>query len=88
MENTAIATDYKSLSIEGLARLVRKDWVKVNYGAKPYLDAMMSMTNINDAYGFDSGSSIVCYFLSNATTWRGEVAKAVKLELNRRLKAK
>lgn len=64
-----------------IAREVRKDWKKVNYGAVPYLDAMSSMESANDNYGADSGKSVVLYFLSNATTWRGEVAKRVKLEL-------
>jgi len=34
----------------------------------------------------DSGDSIVRYFLSNASTWRGETARRVKKELNAMLK--
>ena len=37
--------------------------------------------SINDNYGVDSGKSIVLYFLSNASTWRGETAKRIKKEL-------
>ena len=33
---------------------------------------------------YDSGRSIVRYFLGNAGTWRGDVAKAIKAELKRR----
>lgn len=73
-------------SISALACLVSRDWKKVNYAAKPYLDAMYSLNTISDAYGYDSGQSIVRYFLSNAGSWRGDVAKAVKSELNNRLK--
>ena len=74
------------LSLSSIAQLVRKDWKNVNYGAKPWLDAMACLENIQDNYGFDSGTSVVAYFLSNASTWRGPVAKLVKAELNKRLK--
>ena len=33
-----------------IARDIRKDWTKVNYAAKPYLDAMSSLSSINDAF--------------------------------------
>jgi len=65
-----------------IAREINKDWgAKLNYAAKPYLNAMYSLDKVTDSYGSDSGHSIVCYFLSNAGTWRGEVAKRVKAEL-------
>lgn len=72
-----------------IAREIRNDWgSKVNYAAKPYLDAMSTLDSINDNYYYDSGTSIVAYFLGNAQTWRGEVAKRVKKELNEMLKQK
>ena len=65
-----------------IAADIRKDWgAKVNFAAKPYLDAMASLNSIEDNYGWDSGKSIVLYFLSNASSWRGETAKAIKKEL-------
>lgn len=51
------------------------------YGAIPYLDAMYSLNSINDSYGMDSGRSVVAYFLSNVSQWKGEVAKKLKAEL-------
>ena len=60
---------------------IKKDWVKPNYAAKPYLEAMESLTSVNDKYGWDSGKSIVIYFLCNANTWKGETAKRIKAEL-------
>lgn len=65
-----------------IAQDIRNDWKKVNYGAVPYLDAMATLNSINDAYFQDSARSVVMHFLSNATTWRGEVARAIKKELN------
>ena len=65
-----------------IAMEIRKDWgAKIYFGARPYLDAMESLNSINDNYGMDSGKMIVIYFLSNAGTWRGDVARRVKAEL-------
>ena len=65
-----------------IAAEIRKDWgKKVYFGAKPYLDAMATLNSINDNYGWDSGKTIVLYFLGNASTWRGETAKRIKAEL-------
>ena len=69
-----------------IAREIKKDWKNVYFGAKPYLDAMFSLDSIKDDYMLDTGSSVVAYFLSNATTWRGPVARAIKKELNDMLK--
>jgi len=64
-----------------IAREIKRDWQKVNYAAKPYLDAMGSLNSVRDTYICDSGQSIVLYFLCNAGTWRGDTAKRVKKEL-------
>ena len=70
-----------------IAREIRKDWgAKVNFAAKPYLDAMATLDSVDDNYGWDSGKSIVLYFLSNASTWRGETAKRIKAELKAMVK--
>ncbi len=65
-----------------IASEIKKDWTKVYFGAVPYLDAMSTLNSINDNYILDSGKSVVLYFLSNAATWRGEVARRIKKELN------
>jgi len=64
-----------------IARDITKAWPKVNYAAKPYLDAMRDLSSINDRYGYDDARSIVLYFLSNAASFRGDSAKTLKLEL-------
>lgn len=68
-------------SINAIASEIRKDWKKVYFGARPYLDAMFSLNTITDNFYADSGKSIVNYFLANANTWRGEVARRVEKEL-------
>lgn len=89
LEATIISADeLKGMSLNQLASVIKKDWSKqgkgVNFAAKPYLDAMFSLNTVNDNYGLDSGKSIVLYFLSNASTYRGDQAKLVKAELKRR----
>lgn len=64
-----------------IAREIKRDWTYPNYGAVPYLDAMMELNQITDSFFRDSAGDIVRYFLSNASTWRGEVARKTKLEL-------
>jgi hypothetical protein len=78
--------DYSKLSISEIAAIIAGNWRPVNYAAKPYLEAMFSLETVTDKYGVDSGRSIVAYFLSNAGTWKGETAKAIKKELNKRVK--
>jgi hypothetical protein len=68
-------------SISAIARDIRADWKKVNYAAAPYLQAMLSIDEHCPNYGNDSGESIVRYFLCNASSYRGEKAKALKAEL-------
>lgn len=81
-------------SLNTIASEIYQNWNIRNSGtvlspyARPYLEAMSSLDNINDNYGLDSGKSIVAYFLGNATTWRGETARRIKAELNAMLKTK
>jgi hypothetical protein len=64
-----------------IAQEIKKDWKKVNYAAKPYLEAMGQLDKITDMFMFDSAKSVVLYFLSNASSWRGDKAKKIKAEL-------
>ena len=75
-------TNIESRSLSVIAAEIRKDWKKPYFGAVPYLNAMMCLDSINDNYGFDTGKSIVLYFLANAGTWKGETARRIKKELN------
>ena len=67
--------------ISAIANQIQSDWKNVNYAAKPYLAAMHELENMHDNYYQDDAQSVVRYFLANAGTWRGDVAKAVKAEL-------
>lgn len=68
-------------SIASIAWEIRADWKNVNFGARPYLAEMCYLNTLEDSCGHDSAKSIVLYFLANASTYRGEKAKALKAEL-------
>lgn len=80
----------KEMNLSDIASEIRRDLKaqgkKVPPAAAPYLDALGSMDKISDAYFADSGSSVVAYLLGNLSSYKGETARAIKTELNRRLK--
>jgi CHASE2 domain-containing sensor protein len=74
------------MNIKQVAKEILDDWKNPYFGAVPYLEAMLTMNDINENYYDDSGKSIVMYFLGNAQTWRGAKAKETKLLLNKLIK--
>jgi len=64
-----------------IAKEIRRDWTKLSPCAKPYLDAMDSISDIQENYIADTARDVVLRFLCNATGWRGETARRVKKEL-------
>lgn len=61
---------------------------RISIPADAYLRPMLSLDKITDNYIEDSGYSVVAYFLSNATVWKGEDARRIKKELNDMLKSR
>jgi len=68
-------------NLSTIAQEIEKTWKNVNFGARPYLDAMHSLRGIDEQYGYDDAKSIVIYFQANATGWRGDDARRIKAEL-------
>lgn len=68
-----------------IAKEIKADWKNPYFGAVPYLQAMMEIdsTDPKATYYLDDAKTIVLYFLANAQTWRGEVARRVKVELKK-----
>ena len=60
---------------------VLMDWKNVSYAAVPYLHAMSELDSVGDMYGQDPARHVVNYFLGNATSWHGSVARRIKAEL-------
>jgi type II secretory pathway component PulK len=67
--------------LKEIAEDIRADWINVNYAASPYLAAMFQLNSIHDYFYEDTAASVVRYFLSNATGWRGQKAREIKQEL-------
>lgn len=88
METINQIAELGKLDISGIAYLIKQDWKKVYFGAVPYLDAMTQMSKVSDNFGLDDGRSVINYFLANSSGYRGSLAKAIKAELKKRLKAR
>lgn len=63
-------------------------WENMNYAARPYFQAMKQLNSFDDQYMYDSGHSIGLYFLANAATWRGDVARETKAAMKKMLGVK
>ena len=83
-----MTTETTTRPISTIAHEIRSDWVKPYFGAVPYLDAMDRLNAITDRYFYDDATSVVRYFLANATTWKGETARRIKAELKAMLGGK
>ena len=82
-----IIADFKREQVETMkAGKKAKHWRQKYVHALAYVEPMLSLSSIDQDYGFDSGRSIVAYALGNLTTWRGEKAREIKKELNAMLK--
>ena len=74
--------------IYAIAQEIVKDWKTLRtagYAALPYVEAMLTIDQLEDGYifpGRSAGVSIVAGFLANARMWRGETARRIKKELN------
>ncbi len=77
--------DLTVLTVSQLASTIRQEWKNVSVHAEPYLSAMSTLATVNDKFGLEDGKGIILYFLSNATGFRGDAAKAIKAELKRRI---
>jgi hypothetical protein len=69
-----------------IAEEIKNDWANPYFGARPYLAAMLTINNELENYGQDTAKSIILYFLSNATTYRGSKAQELKKELKTLIK--
>lgn len=81
----AMSTSAPPRPLFKIANEIVTDWPmsKMYFGARPYVNAMFSLNKITDKYGAEDAKSIILYFLSNASTWRGPNARRIKAELKK-----
>lgn len=77
-----IATEAIS-DMDSIARAKHKYWRNMFPYLVPYAHAMLTLNTVNDKYILDSGYEIVCRFIANAATWKGETARRIKAELRK-----
>lgn len=78
MSNTV---KFKHRSLSKIAFEIFQTWKNVSPYARPYLDAMSDLDQVEDCYLLDSAESTVLRFLANAQSFRGEGARRIKKEL-------
>ena len=63
---TPIHSEYimAARSLHTIALEIQSEWKNVHFAAVPYLDAMLSLDGIDDAYGLDPGNSTTCSSLN------------------------
>ena len=79
-----LATPVQTRFIYEIAEEIKQDWPAARDPRHPaghYVKAMSDIRYITDNYFCDSARTVVLYFLSNAGSWRGAVARKVKAEL-------
>ena len=74
-------------NLSAIATDITAFWPRPSPYAIPYIKAMRAINHMTDMHYADSASSVVAYFLANASAWRGPEAKRIKAELNAMLKA-
>lgn len=74
------------VSVSEIAHAIAKDWNNVSPYALDYLNAMKEITDIEGSYYADTAKSVVMYFLANASSYRGENARAYKALLKEMVK--
>jgi hypothetical protein len=74
------------VTVSEIAHAIDQDWKNISPYAKDYLNAMKEITHIDGAYYFDTAKSVVMYFLANASSYRGDNARAYKALLKEMIK--
>ena len=69
-----------------IAEDILNSWDRPNFAARPYLAAMLTINSQDENFGYESAKSIILYFLSNASSFRGPEAKILKAELKNLIK--
>ncbi len=77
----------ESRPIWQIAEEIRRDWKRIPWPAEDCLRGMDYLEHMGDMVGADSAYSVIAHFLGNASTWKGEIARKIKKELNAMLTA-
>ncbi len=74
------------VTVSEIAHAIAKDWTNVSPYAADYLNAMKEIRSVEDNYYADSAKSVIMYFLANASSYRGDNARAYKALLKEMIK--
>lgn len=71
-------------SINAIAQEIKAAWPNINPYAEQYRHALEHC--VDGKYICEDENSLILYFLTNASSWRGEEARRLKAELKQRIK--
>lgn len=74
-----------NMSIKEIAEFIIDDWSKSGKVPKAYLEPMLTIKTLEEMYYADKASSVVAYFISNASGWKGFNARVTKKYLKKML---
>ena len=78
-----IEYNLEKMTLSQIADLISNSWNNMPLKIDEYVEAMSQIESIEDKYGdYETGAEIVTYFLANAKSWQGDIAKDVKQHLN------
>ena len=72
-----------TMSIKEIAKFIINDWSKTDRVPKAYLEPMLTIETLDGMYYADTASSVVAYFLSSASGWKGFNARVTKKYLKK-----
>lgn len=75
---TELLAKISNIPISGIAEIIIDDWKKQGKIPDKNLKAMLTFKTLDDAYGADSASAVISYFLSGANSWKGDAARTIK----------
>lgn len=82
-EFPVIEYNLEKMTLSQISDLISNSWNNMPEKAYCYVEAMSQIESLEDKYGdYETGLEIVSYFLTNAKTWQGNIAKNVKQHLN------
>jgi len=75
--------DPSKMKLRQIADVIFDDWKDISPYARPYVEVMTNLDNIEDSCGEEKAALIVFYFLENARGWKGETAQKIKTHLKK-----
>jgi hypothetical protein len=75
---TKMMVKLSKMSIKEIAKFIIDDWGKTSKVPRHYLEPMLEIETLDEMYYADTAYSVVAYFVSSASGWKGFNARVTK----------